>query len=143
MNSPANASSAMTHRKVRVETPRARVLIVDDHDEDATAMATYLSRHGYDCRIASGGAQAVGIFLRWKPHLIVMDVSMVGITGVEAALMLRHDKGTKQIAIVAFTALEQEEVKRQMGDHEFDGYFQKGDPPIQLVSLMQEFLLPG
>jgi len=130
----------MTHRTVPLKGKGLRILVVDDDVNSAEAIASYIAAEDIECRIAIGGAQAVGVGVDWLPNLIVMDVSMPEINGVEAALLLRHHPPTKNIAMIAFTALDVSEVKRLMKDQEFDGYFQKGQPPAGLISLAKRFI---
>ena len=56
--------------------------------------------------------------------------------GYEAARMLRHDPRTAALAIIAFTALDESEVRRNLTDHEFDAYCQKGQAPSTLFALV-------
>jgi CheY-like chemotaxis protein len=69
-----------------------------------------------------------------------MDISMPVCDGFQAALALRRDSRTAGIGIIAFTALDETEVKRQLSDHEFDGYYQKGQSPTKLVALVLNFV---
>ncbi|SAL35031.1 response regulator receiver protein [Caballeronia concitans] len=74
------------------------------------------------------------------PHVIPMDVSMPECNGIEAARVLRHDPRTSGIAIIAYTALDESEVRRQIKDDEFDGYLQKGVAHSQLIELIAMFM---
>jgi two-component system, OmpR family, response regulator len=69
-----------------------------------------------------------------------MGISMPECTGFEAARALRLDVHTEGIAIIAFTALDEDEVRRYLADHEFDGYAQKGQSPGSLLALIWTFL---
>jgi len=89
-----------------------------------------------DCRVAFGGHEAISIATAWIPHAVIMDISMPECTGFEAALALRQDPRTHEIAIIAFTALDEMEVHRHAMESQFDGYCQKGQSPIHLVALI-------
>ena len=136
MNWETARNRIWTERRVRAAGSRVRVLVVDDNQNAADALAMYL--HDLDIRTAYGGKQAVEVAMTWTPHLIVMDISMPGCTGFEAALVIRRDAKTSHIAIVAFTALDETEVRRHLTDHEFDAYCQKGQPPSELVALLKQ-----
>jgi CheY-like chemotaxis protein len=88
-------------------TAPLRVLVVDDNENAAEAIAAYLSLGTAECRIALGGAQAIELGAVWLSHIIVMDISMPDINGIEATLALRRDLRTHNIIIVAFTALDE------------------------------------
>ncbi len=98
----------------------------------------YLRLENFAIEVAYGGRQAVKLAMSWTPHLIVMDISMPECNGFEAALVIRKDPRTHQVAIIAFTALDETEVRRHLSDHEFDAYCQKGHPPSQLVALLKQ-----
>jgi CheY-like chemotaxis protein len=128
-----------TARRILRGGSALRVLVVDDHSEAADALATYLTFEGMDCRAAYGGMQAIEIGVSWSPHVIVMDISMPDCTGFDAALALRHDKRTCPVVVIAFTALDEAEVRRHSTKNEFDAYCQKGQSPEQLVELINAF----
>lgn len=113
-----------------------RVLIVDDNRDAAEALSAYLTFERMECRVALGGLQAISIGTAWAPHAIIMDISMPGFTGIEAALALRQEPVTSEIVIIAFTALDEADVRRQTVAGQFDGYCQKGQSPALLVALI-------
>jgi CheY-like chemotaxis protein len=129
-----------TGRTVDVHQPQLRVLVVDDNANAADALAAYLSSDRIDCRVAYGGAEAIVDAVTNKPHVILMDISMPKCNGYQASLTIRHDARTSHIAILAHTALDEAEVRRNLSDSEFDGYCQKGQSPEKLIALMSTFL---
>jgi CheY-like chemotaxis protein len=112
------------------------VLVVDDNHNAAEALAAYLTSEHMESRVAFGGVEAISMATDWVPHAIIMDISMPECTGYQAALALRQDQRTRKIAIIAFTALDEVEVRQQVVDSEFDGYCQKGQSPTHLVALI-------
>jgi two-component system, OmpR family, response regulator len=134
---------AWTKRINYVDGKPPRVLVVDDNQNAAEALVTYLEFEGIEPRPAFGGAEAIALARSWLPDVIVMDISMPCCNGIEASRTLRDDATTRGIAIIAFTALDEEEVRRHLADHEFDGYCQKGQPPTTLLALIWSFLLRG
>jgi two-component system OmpR family response regulator len=132
-------SHPWTGRRINLGDAELRILIVDDNQNAAEALAAYLSFEKTDCRTAFGGLQAISVGVAWSPHVILMDISMPDCNGFEAALALRQDPRTCEIAIIAFTALDETEVLRHLTDHDFDGYFQKGQPPTHLLALISKF----
>lgn len=128
-----------TDRRVTVRGVALRVLVVDDNQNGALALAAYLSLEGVECRTAFGGYASILTGTEWMPHVILMDISMPECNGFEAARTLRHDSRTSAIAIVAHTALDETEVRRQVKGDEFDGYLQKGGSLIQLIQLLSSF----
>jgi len=113
-------------RRVNLCQEPARILIVDDFEMGALGLAEYLSLEGWNCRAAFHGSDAIAVAKVWHPHVIVMDISMPNLDGVETAHTLRNDPLTKDSVIIAFTALDEREVLRRSDYIEFDGYCQKG-----------------
>jgi two-component system OmpR family response regulator len=120
-------------------TEPLHVLIVDDNENGAQALAAYLTLDPMECQIALSGAQAIKMATVWVPDVIVMDISMPDINGLEATHTLRRDLRTGGIVIIAFTALDEADVLRHLLHTSFDGYCQKGQSPTVLVSLINSF----
>ncbi len=116
-----------------------RVLIVDDNKNGAEALASYLSLDTMECQIALSGAQAIEMATAWIPDIIVMDISMPVLSGIEATRALRRDLRTGSIVIITFTALDESEVLRYILHPTFDGYCQQGQSPEVLVTLIDSF----
>jgi putative two-component system response regulator len=81
------------------------VLIVDDLPENLEVMAGVLEPEGYAIETAADGQEAVAAALHDPPDLILMDVSMPRLSGVEACRMLKADPRTHFVPIVLVTAL--------------------------------------
>ena len=128
-----------TARRVPKSGADLRILVVDDNPNGALALAAYLSLDGIECRTAFSGREAVLAGTKWRPHIILMDVSMPGCNGFDAARALRRDPRTLDIAIIAYTALDEAEVRRHLEGDEFDGYLQKGRTLAMLVDLVTTF----
>jgi two-component system, OmpR family, response regulator len=139
-NDHRNARPAIwTSRRVPRGTSKIRVLVVDDNVSAAQALATYLSLEGMECEAAFGGRAAVTFATEFRPHVIIMDISMPGCNGYQAALALRADARTNEVAIIAFTALDESELHQHVIDQEFDAYYQKGQAPSRLATLVTLF----
>jgi two-component system OmpR family response regulator len=136
---PSRPTSLWTDRRIKRYNVPLRVLVVDDNHNAAEALAAFLAFERMDCRVAFGGLEAISMATAWIPHAIVMDISMPECTGFEAAFVLRQDLRTREIAIIAFTALDETEVRRHAVAGEFDGYCQKGQSPVHLTALIRFF----
>ncbi|WP_250451469.1 response regulator [Caballeronia sp. ATUFL_M2_KS44] len=131
-----------TGRKIASAEP-FRILVVDDNKNAADALTLFLQHDGYQVQAAYGGKEAILRAGSWLPHLIVLDISMPECNGFEAALRIRANPHTSEIAIIAFTALDESDVRRQLSDHEFDAYCQKGEPPTKLIALLNRLTEDG
>ena len=143
-NELINARAAIwSSRRVARGTSKIRVLVVDDNVSAAQALATYLSLEGMECAAAFGGHAPVSFATEFRPHVIIMDISMPGCNGYQAALALRADPRTNEGAIIAFTALDESELHQHVVDHEFDAYYQKGQAPSRLAAFVTLFANRG
>jgi two-component system alkaline phosphatase synthesis response regulator PhoP len=82
---------------------RARVLVVDDDRAIVTVLQAALEDEGYEVLTAVNGG-ALPIARQQQPHLILLDIMMPGMDGVEVSRQLRADPATERIPIVAMSA---------------------------------------
>ena len=92
---------------------RSRILIVDDEPQLTRVLHTGLKSHGYDVRVAADGITALEIFEGWPPDLIVTDLSMPGMGGLELCRRLRS---TSPVPIIVLSAKGEEKMKVEAMD---------------------------
>jgi PAS domain S-box-containing protein len=112
---PAPESTAALRRLHEDDLGR-KVLVVDDVATNREVLAELLTRTGFDARLAETGESAIDIHDAWRPDLVLMDLRMPGIGGIEAIRRLRLSGS--EAAIVALTASagsESEERLREAG----------------------------
>jgi two-component system cell cycle response regulator DivK len=101
------------------------VLIVDDNPLNAKLVRLLLAGEGYEIRTAGDAEDAIRTLLDFLPNLILMDIQMPGMDGLQLTRLLKLDPRTRQIIVVALTAFAMkgdEEKARQAG---CDGYITK------------------
>jgi PAS domain S-box-containing protein len=99
-----------------------RVLVVDDQLENRKLMSQILDAVGYQVREARDGAEAVALFLDWKPHAVLMDMLMPKVGGAEAIRQIRVlPEGVKTfiLAVSASAFAENREQARSAGADDF------------------------
>jgi CheY-like chemotaxis protein len=79
-------------------------LIVDDNPQNLKLARVLLTREGYDVRTAVDGEDALRILETFAPRLILMDLQLPGLDGLELTRRLKADPARRSIAIVALTA---------------------------------------
>jgi CheY-like chemotaxis protein len=84
---------------------RERILVVDDDQPSRDVMADTLSDHGYTVEVAADGYEALSIAARRSPDLVLSDLSMPGIDGIELARRLHVF--ARDIPVVLTTGLEE------------------------------------
>jgi putative two-component system response regulator len=90
-------------------SPPTRVLVVDDQPENLDLLAEILEGEGYEVETARDGLEGVARALESPPDVILMDVSMPGLDGVEACRRLKHEQRTRLVPIVLVTGLQARE----------------------------------
>jgi len=111
-----------------------RILVVDDNPLNLKMTRLLLVGEGYEVRTASDSQEALAVLAVFRPHLILMDIRMPGMDGLELTRLLRADPATQDVIIVALTANAMrgdEESAREAG---CNGYIAK---PIDTRSLPQ------
>jgi two-component system cell cycle response regulator DivK len=110
-----------------------KILLVEDNEKNMKLFRDVLQAAGYDTVEATTGGRAVELAIEHSPDLVLMDVQLPEIDGVEALGRLREDKRTASIPVLALTA------QAMQGDRErflavgFDGYVSK---PVDIVALV-------
>lgn len=122
---------------------RGSVLVVDDEPTIAEVIARYLERAGYEARVAGDGYRAVELATVRRPDLVVLDLMLPGIDGLEVMRRLREqgDAGTRgRVAIILLTA-KGEESDRVIGLRlGADDYVVKPFSPAELVARVDAVL---
>ena len=98
------------------------ILIVDDESQITRVLRTSLSSHGYDIRVANDGVTALEIMKDWTPDLVITDLSMPNMDGLELCRRLR---AKTQIPIVVLSVRGEERTKVQALDAGADDYITK------------------
>ena len=118
---------------------RGSVLVVDDEPTIAEVVSRYLERAGYRTRIASDGAQALELVANRRPDLVVLDLMLPGIDGLEVMRRLR-EQDRERIALILLTA-KGEESDRVIGLRlGADDYVVKPFSPAELVARVDAVL---
>ncbi len=89
-----------------METKRDHIFIVDDFADNREMYAYFLSEKGFDVTQVNDGPEALEKAERLKPDLIIMDLSLPGMDGWEAARLLKSGEKTRHIPIVILTAYD-------------------------------------
>ena len=100
----------------------AKILIVDDEPQITRVLRTALSTQGYSLRIASNGVEGLEAAHEWKPDLVITDVSMPEMNGVDFCRELR---AVSQVPIIILSVRSQERMKIEALDAGADDYVTK------------------
>ncbi len=98
------------------------ILVVDDESQITRVLRTSLSAQGYDIRVANSGEMAMEIMKDWQPNLIITDLSMPSMDGIE---FTRHVRAVSQVPIVVLSVRDKEQQKVEALDAGADDYVTK------------------
>lgn len=112
--------------------PLRKVLVADDNRDAADSLSLLLSMLDCEVRTAYDGAQAIAIAREFHPSLVVLDLCMPVLDGLSAARVLRSERGSQGMALVAVTALATEADKAAVKAAGFDAHLPK---PLDLERL--------
>jgi len=119
----------------------ARILVVEDDLTVAEVVVDYLRHAGLEPRHAVDGHAALEIAATWRPDLVVLDLMLPGISGLEVCRRLREEQDAQvPLPVIMLTALG-EESDRVLGlETGADDYVTKPFSPRELVSRIQALL---
>jgi two-component system KDP operon response regulator KdpE len=101
---------------------RPHILVVDDEPQITRVLRTSLSAQGYDIRVANSGEMALEIMKDWQPNLIITDLSMPSIDGVE---LCRTVRAVSNVPIIVLSVRDKEQQKVEALDAGADDYVTK------------------
>jgi CheY-like chemotaxis protein len=104
---------------------RRRVLVVDDHIDSTDTMALLLEALGHEAIVANDGASALRCAAEQPPDLILLDLGLPDLDGVEVARLLRLRPGGETLRIVALTGWGQPADRERTREAGFDLHFVK------------------
>jgi two-component system cell cycle response regulator DivK len=110
------------------------ILIVEDNDKNLKLVRDVLRVKGYDTIEAVNAEDGVRLGAEHKPDLILMDIQLPGMSGIDALKILRADAATKGIPVIAVTASVMQQDRKQITEAGFDAYVGK---PINLKEFLE------
>jgi two-component system cell cycle response regulator DivK len=116
-----------------------RILVVEDNEKNMKLFRDVLQAKGYNTLEATTGEEAVELALSHEPALVLMDVQLPGIDGVEALARLRRDERTASIPVLALTAQAMHGDRERFLDAGFTGYLAKPVDVVELIQAVQEY----
>jgi CheY-like chemotaxis protein len=105
--------------------PGEPILIVDDNPVNLKLVRVLLAGEGYDARTAGDAEEALETLREFHPKLILMDIQLPGMDGLELTKRLKGNPATRDIVILALTAYAMKGDDKKMLDAGCDGYIAK------------------
>ena len=111
-----------------------KVLIVEDNELNMKLFADLLEAHGYETRQTREGLKAIGIARSFHPDLILMDIQLPEVSGLEVTKWIKDDKDLASIPVVAVTAFAMKGDEKRIRDGGCEAYIAK---PITVTSFLE------
>src|SRR3989442_3187440 len=116
------------------------ILVVEDHDKNRKFVRDVLTFKGYEIIEAETGEEGVRLAQERRPRLVLMDIRLPGIDGIEALGRLRAEPGTRGIPVMAMTASVMTADRRRITDAGFDAYQSKPIKVKDFVAAVERLL---
>jgi len=111
------------------------ILIVEDNEKNLKLVRDVLQFKGYRTLEAETAEDGLALAQSHRPNVILMDIQLPGIDGVEALRRLRAEPGTASIPVIALTAFAMKDDRERFLDAGFDGYI---DKPINVKEFPEQ-----
>jgi two-component system cell cycle response regulator DivK len=112
----------------------AKILVVEDNPSNAKLAVFVLTRAGHEVQCVPDAEEGLRIAQAERPDLVIMDVQLPGIDGLEATRRLRADPATQSLRVLALTAFAMKGDEQKIIDAGCDDYLAK---PYQYSDLLQ------
>ena len=126
-----------------MEFEKNRILIIEDESDIGELLEYNLQKEGYDTILANNGESGLQIAKKEKPNLLILDLMLPGIDGLDVCRLIKSDSDTKDISIVMLTALGQEEDIVKGLESGADDYITKPFSFKVLIARIQSVLRRG
>ena len=122
--------------------PGELILVVEDNDNNRLLIRDVLQASGYRVIESETAEDGVRMAAEQRPALVLMDIQLPGMSGIEALQRLRADPVTRAIPVVAVTASAMTQDRRQLMAAGFDGYQSKPNSVKGFLQPIREILRP-
>jgi two-component system, cell cycle response regulator DivK len=118
------------------------VLIVEDNEKNMKLLRDVLQASGFETLEATTAEDGIELALARTPSLVLMDVQLPGIDGVQALARLRGDARTASVPVLALTAQAMHGDRERFLGAGFDGYLSKPVDVTELISVVRTYSAP-
>jgi two-component system cell cycle response regulator DivK len=116
-----------------------RVLIAEDNEKNMKLFRDVLQVSGYETLEATSGEQAIELATGRTPDLVLMDIQLAGMDGLEALRRLREDERTAAIPVIAVTAQAMAGDRERFLEAGFDGYLSKPVNVVEFIGTVKHY----
>jgi adenylate cyclase len=129
---PVDCGARSADSVLVITMSQRRVLLIDDSEISLHFAAGALDRAGFEVRTSTDVHGLSSVLGEWRPDVILTDVNMPGMSGVELCRLLKASYETAHVPVVLFSAMSHEELEVMARECEADGYLSKANGLEQL-----------
>ena len=122
------------------ERSRVTILITDDNPVNLKVVKAILDKNGYRTATAMDGAECIEATKKLKPNLILLDINMPEMSGIQVCKVLRQDQQTKDIPVIFVTANTDDETLKESFESGGTDYVRKPVNRIELLARIKSAL---
>jgi CheY-like chemotaxis protein len=112
--------------------------VADDNQDAGETLAMLLRLDGHEVYVANDGLEAIEMFGREQPDVVIHDIGMPGLSGHEVARRIRDSGGERPVTLIALTGWGQKADKDRAAASGFDHHFTKPVEPDVLSALLRK-----
>jgi len=117
-----------------------RILVVEDNETNIYLISFILRKNGYEVTEARTGEEGVELAIKDKPDLIIMDIQLPGIDGLEATRKIRESEADGEVPIIALTSYAMTGDRERALKAGCTGYIEKPINPDTFISEIKKYL---
>lgn len=122
---------------------RKRILIVEDNDLNLKLFRDLLNANGYDTVETKEGLEAIGLTRNLMPDLIIMDIQLPEVSGLDVTRKIKSDQSMRHIPIIAVTAFAMKDDEDRILRAGCEAYISKPIAIEHFMSVVRRFLEPA
>jgi len=116
------------------------ILFIDDNPVDRTLIDRILTKHGFHMFLAEDAKTGLQMAKDQKPDLILLDILLPGVSGIEVCKRLRQDPKTESIPVIFYTSIDTPKDLIDYASYGAQDYLQKATPPEELIAAIKVVL---
>lgn len=120
-----------------------KILIVEDNELNMKLFADLLDAHGYETQQTREGLKAISMARTFKPDLILMDIQLPEVSGLEVTKWIKDDESLADIPIVAVTAFAMKGDEKRIRDGGCSAYIAKPISVTGFLATVRKFVEPA
>jgi PAS domain S-box-containing protein len=133
---PQSQASQSPTETDQASGPALRVMVVDDNVDTVETLAMLVKESGHDVRTAFDGSEVLEAVLDYRPHIVLLDIGLPGLNGLEVAKQLRQQPALQNVVLVAMTGYGQEGDRQRSREAGFDHHLVKPGDFGKLLQIM-------